>query len=325
MGINDRFPLGFSAESSTRAMARTTFVRTGFRSADRTVKAISLAKFKLRPLEQLGFGTCWEHSGIALTEILMGVNKYDQFPICRNLVGYAGKKLDNDGRNPDDGGSALNALLAMSDKADVGIAHETIWPYPDDLGKRAMQGDASALAAGRRLLAAPPSQDVLIDAKPYRLTEIAKVAIDSDEEAKSNLANGHPNTVGMWWAYTLDRPEDATGGCLFSTYRRSDGSYGHALTEIGFVDRGVWPDDLGKYAWFQISNWHGQIYKPLPKKLADLVPGYKSDTSTTTSDFWIREDFYRDLRTREYCERQTAADATGFRRRPQLINGSDFI
>ena len=247
--------------------------------------AHSLAQYVIREMEQGQAGTCWVHSGVCLAETLASAQGYDAFPICRRLVGYVGKQLDGGG-NPSSGGTCTDAILSMTTEKGAGIAHESLCPYSDNF----------------QTLGTKPPQAAYDDAKKSHI--VMPVDITSDDQARKMIASGYPVSIGMWWPYGF-----ANEQTFMTSIGR--GTYGHALTIIGYVQPGVWPGDYGKYGWWQIRNWYGMLYPPLAPELAVLLPGYKSDTATKTSDFWCRYDLLTTLQGYNGFEYVSATDLTG--------------
>jgi hypothetical protein len=242
--------------------------------------AFSLSRYLLRPLEQGQAGTCWVHAAVCLAETSAVALGYEAFPICRRLVGTYGKRLE-DGGNPTDGGSVVDAIYAMTAEKGIGIAHEDLMPYFDP---------STSKRQAARILAEAPTQAAIDDAKKSHI--VMPIDVTSDDQARALIASNHPVAIGEWWPYNFDDQQ---------TF----------MTEIGYVQAGVWPGTHGKSAWWQIRNWHGQLYPPLSPEFAALVPGYKSDNPTTTSDFWVREDLDQTLQGYGDYEYLSATDLTG--------------
>lgn len=242
---------------------------------------------RLRQLMQGQAGTCWEHAGVFLAETAMKTLGYLPFPICRRLVGWAGKMLEGGG-NQTDGGSPTDALRAMtSDTGGVGIAHENLCPYPT--------GNQFQMRAA---LGPKPPDLVFVDAKASHL--VAPVDVRSDDDSRVLIASGRNAANGIWW------PSGWDAGQTFMT-SIGGGGYGHALDEFGYVMPGVWDD----FDWWQLENWHGLLYPPLPADKAAKVPGYMPVTPTKTSDFWVRGDVYRHVQQKGGFERVSATDLDG--------------
>lgn len=243
--------------------------------------AISLSKFRLRHLEQGNAGTCWAHSATQNAEVFAKAHDYSAFPICRRLVGWQGKQLEGGG-NPSNGGAVTDGLLAMSSSKGAGIAHEDLCPYTDDF----------------RTLGTKPPQNVFDDGKKANL--VAIIDVQSDDDSKRLISAKTPVSNGIWWPYGWDSQK---------TFMDSIGSgvYGHALLEIGYVQPGVFDD----FAWFQLDNWHGLLYPPLPADKAAKVPGYVPIQADKTSDFWVRADVYEKVRNYGNAERVSATDLNG--------------
>lgn len=233
----------------------------------------------------IGVHNCWDHAGVCLAETLGMAHGYKMFPICRRLVGWLGKQFEGGG-NPSDGGTVTDALRAMTEEKGAGLAHEDLCPYTDNY----------------RTLGTKPPQNVFDDAKASHLA--MPVDVRSDDDAKVMISNLMPVSIGTWWPYNFDDRQTFMTGI-------GRGTYGHALTKIGYVEPGVWPGDYGKSGWWQWRNWHGQLYPPLPAELAALVPGYKSDHPDTTSDFWVRYDLDTKLQGYGNYEYVSATDLAG--------------
>lgn len=227
-------------------------------------KACSLSKFLLRKTRQGHAGSCWLHAGVCDAEVTANAQGYKIFPICRRLVGWMGKQLEGGG-NPSDGGTCTDALLAMTEEKGAGIAHEDLCPYTDDY----------------RTLGTKPEQKVFDDGKKSHL--ILPVDVRSDDDAKVLISKNYAVAIGTWWPYNFDDEHtfmDHIG----------QGSYGHALVKMGYVEPGVFPGEHGKYGWWQWQNWHGDLYPPLPPEYAKCVPGYHEEAEEKVSDFWVRYD-----------------------------------
>ena len=253
--------------------------------------ACSLSGARLRHLEQGQAGTCWVHSAVQLAETFAKAGGFNAFPIARRLVGWQGTRLEGGG-NMSNGGSPVDAILAMTGESGkgVGIGREALWPYTDDY----------------RSLAQAPATDILADARAAHIA--APIEVASDDDSRTLIASKCPVSNGIWWPYQWDRQ----GSTLIDWI--GAGTYGHALTEIGYVTRGTWPGAPGQFDWFQLDNWHGLLYAPLPPELAALVPGYAPITPTRTSDFWVRADVYATVRGYGNAIRCSATDLDGLAR-----------
>ena len=244
--------------------------------------AFSLSDKRLRHLEQGQAGTCWVHSAVQLAEVAAEAAGAESFPVCRRLVGWAGKQLEGGG-NPSDGGAVSDALATLiAGQGGYGAAHESLAPYTDD---------ASVL--GQR-----PTQAVLDDAKAHHLA--TRIDVTSDDAARTLIAAGKPVGIGIWWPYGWDDQK---------TFMTSvgPGVYGHALTKIGDVTAGVWDS----YPWWQIDNWHGLLYPALADDHAAKVPGYKP-IGDMTSDFWARADVLQAVIDYGNAERVSATGLDGY-------------
>ena len=283
------FQLGWSPERAKAArqemLASRQFCTVLPSAKENLPQAISLSQYLLREMRQGQAGTCWLHAGVCLTETLAVARGYDAFPICRRLVGWVGKQMEGGG-NPSNGGSVTDGLLAMTQDKGAGIAHEDLLPYTDDA----------------RSLGTKPPQNVFDDGKKSHLH--VPVDVRSDDDARALIASNTPVAIGTWWPYNFDDRQ------TFMTQIGS-GTYGHALTKIGYVMPGVWPGEGGKTGWWQWRNWHGLLYPPLHPELAKLVPGYKSDTPEWTSDFWVPFDLDTRLQGMGNYEYVSATDLDG--------------
>ena len=250
-----------------------------------TPQAWSIPRF--RHLEQGKAGTCWVHSATATSEDFAKANGYAPFPICRMLIGYEGKRLEGGG-NPTNGGCPTDALWGMTASKGVGIADESLWPYSDDW----------------RSLGQSPPAAVLASARAFHLTDL--VDVPSDDDARRLLAANHPISTGHWWPYQWDRQ----GATLVDWI--GPGTFGHALEECGYAAPGVFK--AGDPGWFQIRNWHGNLYAPLSPELAKLVPNYTPLSADATDDFWVRADVYATVRGYGGAERVSVTDLDGFPR-----------
>lgn len=280
-----QFVPGWTPEAFVAARARVLAsgkVYYQIRSDAPVYPAYSLTQYRLRHLEQGQAGTCWVHAATQLGEVFASSNGFEAFPICRMLVGWAGKKLEGGG-NPTNGGSPTDALEGMTSDKGPGIAHESLWPYSDS----------------SRALGASPAANVTADAKGHALETMVDVA--SDDQARQLISANHPVANGIWWPYGWDNSQTFMTGI-------GVGSYGHALLEIGYASAGVFDD----YAWFQLDNWHGLLYPPLSADKAAKVPGYKPISDSKTSDFWVRADVYQRVRDKGNAERVTATTLQGF-------------
>lgn len=247
-------------------------------------------------LLQGALGTCWVHSACQLATASANALGYQGFPVSRRFVGYVGKQIEGGG-NPDDGGDPTDSIAAMTvSQGGAGIPHESMWPYPPG----GVSGDE-----GRAWLAAEPPANVYADARECHL--VAPVVVESDEDARVLIASGHGCCNGIWWPWNFDDHHT-----VFQAI--GPGAYGHSLYECGYVREGVWPGQYGRYAWWQWRNWHGRLYPPLPKQFADLVPGYAPDSPDWTSDLWVRDDVYQEIKAKGYFVRVSATDLTGFAR-----------
>lgn len=229
-----------------------------------TPDASSLSQYLLRQMMQGQAGTCWDHAGVCLAETTANALGYTAFPICRRLVGYVGKGLEGGG-NPSDGGAVSDALAAMTSERGAGIAHEDLCPYSDDYGT----------------LGTKPPAKVYADAKSTNL--VVPVDVQNDDDAMVMIANNHAVSIGTWWPYNFDDRKTIMASI-------GNGTYGHALTKIGYVKPGVIDDPEWAGGAWQWMNWHGNLYPPLPAAIAKKIPGYAirfADQNGLVPDFWV--------------------------------------
>jgi hypothetical protein len=250
-------------------------------------RPLSLTKYRRRYLEQKQAGTCWTHAPTQHAEVVAVArgHKNSAFDICRRLTAWQGKQLEGGG-NPDDGGSGLDALVAMSRLSGkgVGIAHESLCPYTDD----------------RRTLGTRPPQAVFDDAQASHL-EIPVVVRDLDEVVTLLYAEApSPTCIGVWcpdcWF---------NGKTVYEAFGR--GSYGHEVLVVGFAPAGT---VHASQDVFQVDNWWGLIYPALPPALAAKVDGY-APFGQMTSDFWVTRRFLEGLISKGNAEFASATDVIG--------------
>lgn len=258
--------------------------------------AFSLADQRLGYYEQGSSGTCHAHAAKDVAEISANALGYEAFPVCRVLIGYAGMRILGGG-NQADGGSPTADIQAMTATQGVGIAHESLYPYRDD----------------RNYLGAKPPQAVFDDARKSHL--VAPVLVKSLIQAKRMIVSGRPVANGVQCPASLQ----SQGATFISS---AGGGYlgGHAMTLLGFCAAGV----FDQYAWLNLNNSWGLVYRPISPALAAKVPGYKPITPTATSDFWIREDFYLYV-CQQGCEHVTGTDFDGIDRDDVPIVASDDL
>ncbi len=292
------YSLGWNPIQAARSRAALIMTRQFARVApgqtQATPDAYSLSKYLLRKMEQGRAGTCWDHAGVCLAETTANALGYSAFPICRRLVGYVGKQLEGGG-NPSDGGAVSDALAAMTAERGAGIAHEDLCPYTDDYGT----------------LGTKPPENVYADAKATHL--VVPVDVQSDDDAMVMIASNHAVSIGTWWPFNFDDHQAVMSSI-------GSGTYGHALTKIGYVKPGVIRSSGLEKGAFQWRNWHGQRYPPLPPDIAAQIPGYKSDTPTTTSDFWVPLDLDARLQGMGNYEYISATDLIGLAQNIVITN-----
>ncbi len=275
-------------------------------------ESFSLSHLRLGVLMQYGWGCCWMHAPKRIKELMDAAGGFVAEQVSRMMIGYQGERLMSGGGrvgNPDDGGSVMQAFLAMADtdEGGIGTCHESKWPYcPESLCERSQyagwDGD-QARAEGRRYLAQGPPAGALADGNTSRVHHVANLEIAGDgSNWMRAIFNGHPVGIGIWWTSYWD-----TQGATFFT-RIGSGEYGHALAVIGWV---VYD---GKLYW-QIDNWHDELYKPLPAELAKSVPGYKPTSTDKTTDFWVEDSVLRRVLGFGQSEQVVAASSTGFTRK----------
>jgi hypothetical protein len=261
--------LGWDPDSAVRAQARMLSqgrycVVMAPRKAPRP--AVSLAKFKLRDLQQGQAGTCWCHSPVALFEITAKVLGREPFPACRRYVGYAAKQMYEGGGNMSDGGSPTDALTVMTARG-VGIAHEDLAPYSDDV----------------RILGTRPPAAVIDDARRSHL--VAPVNVRDIDEVITLIDGGHPVCNGFPCPAELQQ----RGITFIGRATRPVG--GHSILLTGYALPGIL--DASRFRWLQMTNWWGpDLYRPLPAASAARVEGYLPSSPSGTADCWIREDAY---------------------------------
>src|SRR4051812_46873093 len=71
-------------------------------------KASSLTGKRIKYYMQGNAGSCWTHSAKQMAEVSAKALGYEAFPVCRRLIGWAGKQLEGGG-NMSDGGSPTDA------------------------------------------------------------------------------------------------------------------------------------------------------------------------------------------------------------------------
>jgi hypothetical protein len=299
---------GWSPSSAQRAregyQARgQAFVQAAF-ADDRTLPpAFSLAKFRLWPFNQGQVGSCFANGTAQAFQIHTAADvsagaSWELVPLSRRLVWYQGRKLDGSLGSRGDGGSVTNAMAAMGEGPHgVGVCSEEKWPYQPS----------------HAYLEHQPPDEVFANAALNRVTEIADVEVGPDW--KRAIFNGHPIAIGIWWPNGWDT-QIGTDGRATGIGR---GGYGHALAVIG------WIDDWGGKAWWQIENSHGPIYHPIPADVAAHVPGYQPAHPDTTHDFWVRDEWLREVLGYGYSEALAAAGMTGFQRRIVDTGWRDFM
>lgn len=246
-------------------------------------KVYSLSKFRYRDMNQGAAGTCWVHAGVALAEFTARAKGYQPVPVARHLVGWFAKQSFEGGGNPSDGGSITDAVRAMTEPQGCGIADERFDPYSDD----------------PRYLGRKPPQSAWDDAKGGYM--VLPVPVRTKGEIKTLVDADHPVGLGIWWSAAWDGPTAFHSD-------PGDGEMGHALLVIGFAEPGVFDGNL----WWQLQNWHGDIYPPLAPAQAAKVEGYQPVSPRATSDFWMSDSLLDyALRQGGTCETVSATDLTG--------------
>jgi hypothetical protein len=248
-------------------------------------QAISLAQYKIGSYDQGMAGVCWTFSAKQLAEVLANRLGYDAYPISSRLVGWYAKETYEGGGNQADGGSPTDAIRAMSSRG-LGIAHQSVCPYTDD----------------PRVLGQKPPPEAFEDAGDTHL--LAPVIVKTLDQAKQLIASGRPVCNGIPWPGNWEGPGPFVGapGAIVG---------GHSVLIIGFAAAGV----LHKLALLHCDNWRRPTqYRALPPSLAALVPGYAPSRPTTTTDFWIPEDYYRDVCRGQVTEHVSATDLDGLTR-----------
>lgn len=260
--------LGYDPQAGVRARARVTasgLYAVVMKPAGAPRPAVSLARWKLRDLDQGRAGMCWSHSPAALFELTARAQGLDAFPASRRAVAYAAKQMYEGGGNPADGGSPTDAVSVMTSRG-VGVAHEALCPYSDDPA----------------VLGTKPDSAIFEDAQKSHL--VAPVLVKSLDEIVTLIDAGHPVCNGFDCPDTMQQQ----GAGLIASCRGFLG--GHSVLLIGYALPGIL--DKSRYRWLQALNWWGHLYRPLPSALAAGVEGYAPSTAAATADCWIREDLY---------------------------------
>lgn len=270
------------------------FVTAAFADDDRPLPAsFSLARFRLWPFDQGAVGSCFANATAQAFQIHTAADtaagaRWGLVPLSRRLVWYQGRKLDGTLGSGSDGGSVTNAMAGMGDAPHgSGVCHEEKWPYQ----------------ASHRWLEQAPPEDVVADANLNRIHQIAEVKVG--DAWKRAIFNGHPIAIGIWWPYGWDSSVDHTGRATGI----GRGTYGHALAVIG------WVDDWDGHLWWQIENSHGPIYAPVPPDVASGITGYSPAHPDKTYDFWVRDEWLREVLGYGQSESLAAAGMTGFKKR----------
>lgn len=294
--MNHPYSLGWSPDLFARHRGRIGYSATPIFGDDRPIPpALSLSAYRLRHLEQGGAGTCWVHCAVQAFEILTGAcGEYVQSPLSRMLVAYQGTVIMAGDRgvrgNPADGGFVSAAFEAMGERPKgLGVCHDAIWPYSDR----------------RSDLAKTPPIEAIRDADPNRVHQVSSIP-SWGEPIQRAILNGHPVGIGIWWPYGWD----TEGQTVFDSI--GIGVYGHAITIIG------WRILSGQLQW-QLDNWHGLLYSPLPMNERNSIPGYKPIREDRTSDFWVTDAALRRVLGKGNTELVTVAGASGFQRRELSI------
>lgn len=252
--------------------------------------------------EGIGVHNCWANSPTQTFQIMTAAEgEYEPEQLSRMMTCYGGSRLSN-WRNPTDGNSVLNGLLAMGDEPDgVGVCHESLWPYHEDWDKYQL----------RTYLATKPPPNAVTDAKANRVHQIAPTK--NDDERRRLIMNGIPIALGISWGGAWDSPRSMID---FS----GSGWGGHAVAMIGYALPGV----LTGADWYEIVNSHGPIYPVLPAEHAAKVPGYKPTRGDRTHTTWIRGDYMRAAIDRGgQAEQYAAASLTGFKKKKLNLDYSD--
>jgi hypothetical protein len=255
--------------------------------------AFSLARFRLWPFDQGQVGSCFANATTQAFQIHTAADvsagaRWELVPLSRRLVWYQGRKLDGMLGRSDDGGSVTNAMAAMGEPPHgVGLCHEDLWPYKPE----------------HRWLEKAPTAEVFADANLNRLSQIAEMSI-GDAWMRA-IFNGHSVTIGIWWPYGWDTNVGSDGRVTGI----GRGAYGHALAVIG------WINDWDGHHWWQIENSHGPIYHPVPTAIAARITGYQPAHSDKTFDFWVRDEWLREVLGYGQSESLASAGLTGFQKR----------
>lgn len=295
------FALGWDPEASKRATAR--MMASGkyclvAPSAAPLPRAFSLSKYRLGYYDQGQVGTCWGHSAKDVFEVSANVLGYHAFSACRRLILWVGKQLERDGANPADGGSPTDAITSMTTQG-VGVAHENLCQYVDD----------------PNVLGTRPPQNVFDDAATSHL--VAPVSATSLDNVKRLIFAGHPVANG----WDVPGGFEQQGVTFIGPGSKPLG--GHSQAILGWAEAGV----FDQYAWLQLNNSWGLIYRPLSPAQAALVPGYAPIQPDRTCDAWIRQDFYISIVDSGQAEHVSATDLSGLVRGvvEPAVPGTDFV
>jgi hypothetical protein len=143
---------------------------------------------------------------------------------------------------------------------------------------------------------------------------VAPVKVNSLAQVQYQIGvNNQPVALGIWWPYGWD-------GHQWLMTQVGPGTYGHALTIVGYAAAGI----IDRDTCFQIDNWHGLLYPVLPPNLAAKVPGYQPIQPTVTSDFWVRASMLSAVFQKGPVEMISATDEEGLTN-GRVIPGPGYI
>jgi len=270
------------------ASGRVLFSGPKFTDDDRPIPAsYSLSKLIQWLYDQGQVGSCFSNMGASVLQIMMAalVSSGQQgtvFNPSRRLIWYGCRKLDGSFGRRDDGGSIVNTFAALGDgQGGIGDCSEDMWPYK----------------ASHSWLEQVPPDSIIQAASKTHINSISEAPLDADTWKRSIL-NGCPIGIGIWWPYGWDTKCDKFG----RTTGIGVGSFGHAVTVIG------WIDNWDGHNYYEILNSHGKIYGGPPTDLTNSIVGYQY----TGFSFFAREDHLEMVMSKNYTENYHAAGVEGF-------------
>lgn len=235
-------------------------------------QAFTLADLILWWFDQGNVGSCACNGGISIIALAiahaakMG-SPLKEAQLSRAWLWYHARRLDGLLGRGTDGASITNTLRAANL---VGVATEEAWPYRPE----------------HNWLERAPSSAAVASAKAFGLKGLVDLRFGDPEGIRRSIVNGCPPEIGIWWPYGWDRGQIDRYG---RTVGIGNGTFGHALGVIGYVEPGVWD----QHRWYHILNSHGAIY-PLPTpEMRAVVRGYASARPDRCYAFWCREDLLR--------------------------------